>query len=302
MKKIINRIKKMSVSKRIWLTAATLLTIALLVLIPVYAWFSYERKAAEMYKVQYPNSLYINAGHREDRVFFNLDGINVNNYVYDSDGKIKKDDDGNALKVTTYTYVFAVSGDNTTEFKLQMAHTNNNMFKYKIYEATQYDYPAGTETREADEENGIEAITAGQIVPSGTASANIVVYDQHAVEHEENPIQVAYDPYIEGNTSTKYYVRGNEVNGAYKNNKNSGLANDAVSDKYYKMNFGDNQNVEAHAIPSYWEASIDDSQFVTDSNKRFVKYFILEVDCKDNQENQEKKETDLIYFTVERTR
>ncbi|MBR6218114.1 MAG: hypothetical protein IKQ63_06300 [Eubacterium sp.] len=300
MKNLIKKLKKMPTSKKIQVIVALLLMIALIAIIPVYAWFTNERKAAEMYKVQYPNSLYINAAHREDRAYCDLDGINVNNYIYDGDGRIQRDDvTGEALRISTYRYVFAVSGDNTTTFKLQMAHTNNNRFTYTIYNASQYDYPMGTATREADEEQGIEAITADQIVPAGTSPDNIVPFVQHSGSHTENTIQVAYDPYVEGDTSTKYYVKGSSVNGSYQNNANNLGIKDAEN-SYYNRNFGDNTNVDVYSVPSYWEASVTLENSEIDSNKRFCKYFILEVNCSDNQEGQEEKETDIIYFTVTR--
>ena len=104
------------------------------------------------------------------------------------------------------------------------------------------------------------------------------------------------------------------VIGEYKNNvnNNAAIGNDNLAtdnDKYYTANFGTNTNVEEHAVPSYWQANITanvnedvnyEKGFRIDSNKRFVKYFIVEVDCSHNQEGQTSKETDLIYFSVER--
>ena len=204
MNNAIRRFLDLPIKRKIVVVTAVLLTIALSISIPVYAWFSKQRKAAEMFKVQYPNSLYINAAHREDRIYFNLDGIDVNNYLYNPDGTPQKDEHGNALKVTKYRYVFAVSGDNTEEFTLQMAHTNNNMFTYTIYPATQYDYPAGTQVQAADEETGQQEIKASQIVPAGTVDSRIVEWTQHVGGHAiDKAIQVAYDEYTD-----KYKCRG----------------------------------------------------------------------------------------------
>ena len=77
MKKIVHKIKELTAAKKIRLAVALLLTAAMMVAVPTYAWFSQQQKAAEMYKVQYPNSLYINAAHREDQIFFDLDAVNA---------------------------------------------------------------------------------------------------------------------------------------------------------------------------------------------------------------------------------
>ena len=354
MKSVVKRFIDLPLKQKILFITAGLLTIALCVSIPVYAWFTRERKAAEMFKVEYPNSLYINAAHREDRIYFDLDGIDVNNYIMDKDGNIiykyyrgdteitqaqyNEDPTGCtkvAQKTTKYRYVFAVSGDNTTKFTLQMAHTNNNMFSYTVYAATQYDTSTAASNAiripVVDEETGEQKIDAESGEPVYTAgdSNRIIEWTQHANSHNDNIIQVEYDEYTKSDTSPKYYVMATTpINGNYLNNNdndkiiinniiifddiskiisNNNLAND--DDKYYKANFGTNSNVESHAIPSYWQADISanvtgdtnyEKGFRIDSNKRFVKYFIVEVDCSQNQGGQATKETDLIYFSVER--
>lgn len=314
---ILKAFMELPAKKKITVVTAGMLTIAMGVAVPVYAWFTNQRKAAEMFKVEYPNALYVNAAHREDRIFFNLDGINVNNYIYADDNSGEYlykyyDANGNeitkeqydpatctkeAQKTTKYYYVFSVSGDNTTSFTLQMAHTNNNQFEYSIYEAAQYDYPKGTQPQVGNENNGNLTIASEQIVPN-VADDRIIEWTQHANSHTENAIQVQYDQYINTDTSTKYYVRSeNKIDGEYKNNQdNSFLAKN--NDAYYTINYGSNTNVDANAIPSYWQAEI--SGLRIDNNKRFVKYFIVEVDCGKHQDGQEKKEVDLIYFSVER--
>ena len=137
MKKILKTLKGLALSKRYRIIFASVFTVAFVIMIPVYAWFANQKKAAEMFKVGYPNVLYINAAHREDQINMALDGINVNEYLYDTDGNPQEDNEGNPIKITEERYVFSVSGSNTTQFILQMAHTNNNLFTYKIYAATE---------------------------------------------------------------------------------------------------------------------------------------------------------------------
>ncbi len=52
-----------------------------------------------MFKVKYPNALYINAAHREDRINFELDGIDVDNtYAERLDGSLEIDTNGKPVK------------------------------------------------------------------------------------------------------------------------------------------------------------------------------------------------------------
>ncbi|MGN0632877.1 MAG: hypothetical protein ACI4JW_03310 [Oscillospiraceae bacterium] len=295
MNEIINKIKALSIRQRVQLFTAVFLTIAVVVAIPVYAWFSSQRKAAEMYKLEYPNSLYINAAHREDRMYFGLDAVDVNDYVRDDNGEPVKDGNGDLIAVTEKKYVFTVSGSNAERFILQMAHTNNNLFKYEIYEASQYDYLS---------ENAPEDTDPDKIVPSGTSADNIIEYQTNPDGYNENPLVFASDPVNKTSSETKYYVIGSKIDGKYLNNANNeaavgegNLANN--NDKYYSENYGANTNVESHAVPSYWQAALPANP---DANKQFCRYFVLRVTWDTaEQDTNKKKETDMIYFSAQRT-
>ena len=279
------RVRKRSVSKKVRLAVALSLTVAVLIMAPVYAWFSYQRKAAEMYKIEYPNSLYINAAHREDRRYFNLDGINVNEYKMNATGDdFEYDENHNLIQIREQYYVFSVSGSNTRSFLLQMAHTNNNKFTYTVYEATQYD-------------NKNEAETAAD-----GDDTRLVTYKQHAGSHTENNIQVIGDEYVDSATSDLYYVRAaNPIsNGSYLNVSGNAPYPADTSGVYYSKNYGSNTNVNLYAVPSYWQALINLTDAEIDANKQFSKYFILKVSWGDEQTSQVGKETDMIYFSVKR--
>ena len=277
MKNWINKFKGLTISKKIQIIVATVFSVALIVAIPVYAWITNQKKAAEMFKVEYPNALYINAAHREDQVNFALDGINVNDYLYDGND-IKTDESGNPMKVTEYRYVFSVSGSNTNQFILQMAHTNNNLFTYKVYMATE--------------------------VSTEPSSGTYVDYKATG-EHTENQMVFTGDSVTEG--TMLYYIKGAEVTDSvegvtdvgYKNmTSGANIANTEASDSYYYKTYGSNTNVESHAVPSYWQATINADQ---GANKQFCKYFILEVTWNDSEQaTQTSKETDLVYFSVQR--
>lgn len=293
MKQIIDKIKGLTTARKIQLCAACVLSIALLTALPVYAWFTNQRKAAEMYKIEYPNSLYINAAHREDRMYFKLDTIDVNEYAKDENGDTIYRNE-KPVFVKEKNYIFTVSGSNAERFILQMAHTNNNLFNYTIYEAKQYDYlstnaPAGTDS--------------DKIVPSGTADENVIEYKTNPSGYTENPLVFADDPVNKNSSETKYYVIGNEANGEYKNNtdKDAPIASDNLAikngnNKYYSENYGTNTNVESHAVPSYWQGVLNADP---DSNKQFCKYYVLKVTWDPEvQAVNTAKETDMIYFSV----
>lgn len=292
MKKLIKKFKSLSKRKRIETIVAMMLVVAMLIVVPIYAWFAYQRKAAEMFKVEYPNSLYINAAHREDRIFFDLDGIDINDYKIDPlTKKQMKNANGDAIPVTQMMYVFSVSGSNTTAFRLQMAHTTNNLFTYTLYEAKQYtDYS--------------DASTA-----AGGDKDLIVRYDQHAGSHTENTIQVIGDLYDENDNTTDplYYVKGTALTGVYLNPDTTDyqLGLKDTTNKYYSKTYGDNTKVQANAVPKYWQSNValrtTGADKEVDSNKKFCKYFILVVTWDNAQQlTQEKKESDLIYFSVQR--
>lgn len=295
MKDAINKIKMLSVHKKVQLLTAAILTISVFTAIPVYAWFSNQRKAAEMYKVAYPNSLYINAAHREDRMYFGLDAVDVNDYVRGEDGIPVKDTNGNMIPITEKKYVFTVSGSNADKFILQVAHTNNNLFNYEIYEAKQYDYLEGEAPEGADSD---------KIVPAGTSDVNVIEYKTNPGGYTENPLVFASDPVNKTSEETKYYVIGNMINSKYLNNENNnkpiGADNLATNnDKYYTENYGENTNTEAHAVPSYWQIELSANP---DANKQFCKYFVLKVTWNTTEQDaNKKKETDMIYFSVLRT-
>lgn len=283
MKKIMAKFKKLSKSRKIQLIIAVMLTVGLMVIIPVYAWFASQKKAAEMFKVEYPNALYINAAHREDRINFKLDGININEYAVNPvTRKLIENEDGDPVKIEKMAYVFSVSGSNTTSFTLQLGYTTNNKFTYTVYEASQYS------TSEA------------AMAAAGDNIDRIVRYKQNAGSHTENGLQIIGDEYVDDATSDLYYVRSTTaLTGTFLNpGSSSGTA--ATTGKYYEDTYGDNTNVQLNAVPLYWQKT--GIAVTSDSNKNFCKYFILEVTW-DSEEQLllEEKETDMIYFSVKRT-
>lgn len=96
------------------------LAIVLICLMPVFAWFTYQRSVIAATKVSNPLALYINAANIEQIKYLDLSEIDV-----EEDPNVHYKD-----------FVFSVNGKNIDYFKLQLAHTTNNQFTYTIYPAT----------------------------------------------------------------------------------------------------------------------------------------------------------------------
>ena len=197
------------------------------------------------------------------------------------------DGDGNAEKITEKQYVFSVSGTNTEYFILQLAHTNNNLFTYKIYNATQYN------------QEGYDALTPQQ-------KAACVKFVTSNDSHTENTLQVEGDEIVE-NAGNRYYLKGTEVDGTYKNHRSAGskLAIKDTSNPYYRETYGSYTNVEDHAVPAYWQ-KIDiptsDDPDVRSNKKPFCRYYILEITWNDSEQaGNESKESDMVFLAVERS-
>ncbi len=117
---------------------AIIMTAILLISIPVFAWFTNQRNMAKLAKIKAPDDLYINAAHREDKIHLDMRTVNVSMKYKTTE----LDEENNKVEVekpvTSQNYVFSVSGNYVRSFTLQMEHTTNNPFSYKIYEGIIY--------------------------------------------------------------------------------------------------------------------------------------------------------------------
>ena len=279
MKKLISKLRAVPLKKKLQAGAAAVVTLAFAAAFQSYAWFAEQKKAAEMFKIKHPDSLYLNAAHQEDQVYFNLGNIQV--YLQDESGNFI-DENGNILPTgqtpikASNKYVFSVSGSNTTAFTIQLAYTTNNDLDYKVFEATEYEYPKGT-----DETNDAEY--NAKIVPEGTNNNKIVSYESN----------------VSDTPKTYYYVKGDQVNLIKKNadSTNTQIATACTTDKYYNANYDTYTNVHENAVPLYEQGT-----FTVGSSAEFCRYFILEVSrSSESTVMQLDKETDIVYISVEKT-
>lgn len=282
MKNIISRLRDVPLKKKLQICTAAVVTIAFAAVLKSYAWFSEQKKAAEMFKVKHPDLLYLNAAHSEDQIYFNLGNIKI--YLQDENGNFV-DTSGNRLQdgatpvKATNRYVFSVSGSNTSAFTLQLAYTTNNDLEYNIFEATEYEYPKDTPPRDNDDEYN------AKIVPSNTNDNDIVSYESNE----------------SATPKTYYYVKGNNQVNLTKKNPNSlnnNLALAGSSNKYYSANYGSGNLVHENAVPMYEQGNV-----TTNTTDEFCRHFILEVTRAEGGENshyQLDKETDIVYISVEK--
>ena len=116
--------KKRKLNNKPLVIAALSLTVTLMLSATVYAWFTNQRRLKTMTRINSPSSLSIGAGAKEDSANIDMGGIDV------TDAAGKKD------------FVFCVFSDETVgNYKIQLAHTTNIDFTYKIYKAVESDTP-----------------------------------------------------------------------------------------------------------------------------------------------------------------
>lgn len=127
MKKLFERIKKMSKRKKVQTVIALALTVALCFAIPAYSWFINQKKIAEIAKIKAPDELYINAAHKEDIINLDMSAINVSQKIPNSIDLI-----------TSQSFVFSISGEWVNSFTLQIEHTTNNPYTYTFHEGEIY--------------------------------------------------------------------------------------------------------------------------------------------------------------------
>lgn len=253
-----NKITKVMHGKLPWI-AALLLVILSITCYQTYAWFSHQKKIAELQKVKEPNQLFISAAYAEDVLLFNIPKIDVSD-----------------TEVTSAVYPFAVAGEYVNHFTLQLAHTTNVPFTYKIYEATVYDTDGA----------GRVAYTVGE---QWTEFASLT-FDQR----KKNGVS------LQG--TTLYLAKGSEVAGSYLNETTSN-GQKIATNLYHEETFGAyaKTNVQDNAEPLYWQcqniASVTDSS--TWGAKPFFKTFLLEISWTGLAEYNT-KETDVIYISAYR--
>ncbi|MDO5147908.1 MAG: hypothetical protein Q4D76_00780 [Oscillospiraceae bacterium] len=286
--------------RKIQIGVALLLTISLLVGIPTYAWFTFQREMARFERIASPDTLCITAAHKESTINMKLDGIDVNGEW--------KNDNGTSVeeKVSYKDYVFSVAGEYVTTFTLQLAHTTNNKFRYEIFEADVTDQkPDGikekdyvkyivTNDYQTDLIAGITDSPLFENLKTGDS-----LYYSIRKDSGNNLISLnAKDASTTPITKSSYIVGGNtvEYNGHYLN-----MVSDFKSDGSLLSKSYDNySNVNEHADALYWQATgIPGGD--AKSRASFYHEYILRISWStsgDDKATNDFKDTDIIYITA----
>ena len=258
---IFNRLRKifseLSTSKKVQAIIASVVTLILLIAIPIYAWFTLGKNIEAFTKIKEPDNLDIRAGHYDAVQYFNLNNIDIEKIVKEN---------------TPHRVVFSVSaGDYKIPYQIQLAHTTNIPFKYRIYRAKESSSP-----------------------PDG-------IY----VTYESEPLKE------KGETNyTYYYERGTEIPLTPKNPDSASITKYGRqlalgSGAYYNDTYDDGDAPEIYAVPIYEQSDLIPYDSTSDHD-----YFILEISFDTTAKEKEgftdwnvatnKKETDMIYLTASR--
>ncbi len=306
MKKLIEKFKELSVSRRVQLVAALVVTIALLIAIPVVAWFSYRREAIKLMKVDSPNVLYLSAAHREDTMCFEIDGINADELQVDNYGD-NIIENGVEQKITHKDYVFCVTGESVDEFTLQLAYTTNNPFTYEVFAAVEYDQdefdalPAATHGVEKDY---VRYDVSGNQIPGVPTVTSDTTHNYHTDARDGDYLYYKIDTTVnEGNGTS--HVAG-KYDGTYLNmtNESGSSTRKDATNTYHANTYTNYNNVNHDAEPIYWQATgISAFPGVTNVNKQtFSRHFILRISWPAGELDNTAKETDILYITVKATK
>ncbi len=272
MKKLLEKYQSLSNVHKIQIVLALVLTISTMIALPVAAWFTNQRQLAELQAIKTPDLLYITAANAEDVKYFQLSKIDVT------------ETDENDDPITHKLYPFCVAGEYVTRFTLQMAHTTNNPFTYKIYEADAY-----------------TTLTAAQSKANSTK--DIVEYTVHGKWKE---IELNFSQREDLDDGEKLWlVKGNclaegESSKAYEGKYLNMKADGTADSTYHEECYGTYSKLTAYEEPLYWQC--DEIPSVTNSSgwgaKPFFKTFILEVSWQSSAKNE--KETDIVYISAYR--
>lgn len=264
-------IKVLSKVQKIELTAALLVTLSAIIVIPVYAWFSYQRELAELQLIKSPDLLYITAANAEAVKNLDMSGINV---------EATRIVNGVTENITSKMFPFCVAGDYVPTFTLQLAHTSNNAFKYEIFEGTVY-------TTEA------LAIASGKDYVEYNVTYNLSGIEVTGLSRDS--VTAGDILYIAKGSSLQTGSAANTggFTGRYLNMSGD---NRTATTKYLEECYESYTNYTNYELPLYWQCSsipsVDDP---LNHGNTFFKTFIIEVSWEVRTVTNN-KETDIVYL------
>ncbi len=281
-----DKIKALDKTQKIQLLAAFIMTFLLVVSLPTYAWFSYQKEIAVSTKIDSPATLEIKSGgspgEEQAIINFELSDIDTEDSSYPS--YIKNN-------VTYYykDFVFSVKGKSLSSYDLQLAHTTNIAFKYEIYSAV------------ADDNGDI------LYMPKDNNAENSQRYRLARIRTDANG-----DAETDGNGEAIYDDYSLPLDGAYANATTVGnrvVVNDSLKARSYDT--GENgDNLQQYANPAYWIKRGIVVHSIQKQDGGFTHSYVLRISWimptsisdTEREENldivQNNKETDMIYITA----
>ncbi len=268
--------KALSRPKKIQATAAFVITLVLVVGLPVFAWFTNERKTATVIKINAPTTIKIGAGNEEPVEMIDLSNINVEEYL----------DDESKTLITEGTYVFCVTGKYLSKYDLQIARTTNIDFDYELYRVDSAKYNA--------------VITPG--ITSKPAAESSYEIAEYKSDLDGNTY---YYPYQTSDTSDKKQgnvtAKGGFLNALTdENGQILGNGDENIGGTtFHKHNYDAYGKVNKYAEPLYWQVTgLPVTGKVGDAG--FVDYYVLKIKwAGKNLTNN--KETDMLYITARKS-
>lgn len=321
---VIKSIKKLSLSTKIQLVIAIILTIVLAITIPTYSWFNYERRVAELAKIKSPDNLYINAAHKEDVIHLDMSTIDLTK-TYMTTETYEEEENGETVEktrdversITAQSFVFSVSGEWVNSFTLQIEHTTNNPFTYTFYEGEVYASKTAMKNAHPDCDN--RNLTDGSLPYIEYVATREYDYTERTKVKDypnfpANDVIAEVDPntkevlsYVDeivsgqtyyiwyGDTPANWIKNKDNVTGDYLN-KVSGERYANRGSNLTQRSYERNQTYNQYALPVYWQLK-NISAGVTKGSS-FYKTYIVKVSWTGKAMNNYKKETDLFYISA----
>ena len=270
--KIRKKLNQLNNGAKIRLAMAVVLTLAIVIAVPILAWFSYQRQIGTVAKINSPAKLAIKSGYNEDIIQFKMSGIDV----------------GNGTTPGSQDFVFCVEGEDVRRYNLQIAHTTNIKFTYTLYRA--HSDPTGT----ADEEHTAVYKDKDQIVHKYKKASDTYKFEDNA-SHTE-----AYGGYINANSADgtnggRITANGNYIDKSYSDTDYSGNRIQYYAEPLYWQT---KSFIDPYAIDST-DNNLPFNE-LEDEGYNFLNYYVLNVSWRAGDiPETDAKETDLIYITAQ---
>ena len=255
MKKLIETIKKLSFAVKVQLIIAILCTMA----VPAFAWFVYQDRIETFSKIKEPPSINLASGGDDPALYISLENIDVS-------------------KSTVKYIVFSVEPGKYSAYDIQLSHTTNIPFTYKLYRIQEDEY-------------------------------GMIEYIDHTrdVNAEETTIKYKIMTMPEGTAAWKVELK--DINPDKKTTgRTLGVENDL--NKYNRKNYADTDNVNQYVKPIYSVARRIPQLNENEDGSSARDYFAIKITWTQGANNltesdtnywnnaYNNKETDLIYISA----